>query len=130
MSLSARRSGLNVSVFTLDGTSLLCELEDATVSVEVQDEDGRGVCDEWSYAFSISRAWTIEANLFVAAAGALGVADAAGSNSVAVVFNTGANTYTGNGVITQSQHSVSKGALQKYSITIKGYGALTVTAPS
>lgn len=130
MSLSARRSGLNVSVFTLDGTSLLCELEDASLSVEVQDEDGRGVCDEWSYAFSISRSWTLEATMFASADGALGVADAADQNSVAVVFNTGANTYTGNGIITQAQHQVSKGSLQKWSVTIKGYGPLSVTTPS
>lgn len=130
MSLSARRSGLNVSVWSLDGTSLLCNLEDATVTVDVQDEDGRGVCDSWSYSFAISRAWTIEATMFVDEFGANAVADAANANTVVVVFNTGANNYTGTGTITQAQHLVSNGGLQKQSVTIKGYGALTVTPPS
>lgn len=115
-----------MTVWTVDGTSLLCELEDATISVEVDTEDAAGVCDDWKYAWSMARSWKIEQTNFVAGTGALGIQLAAGDNQVAVVLNTGGNGYTGTGLVTSGSHSIGRRALQKDVFSIEGQGPLVV----
>ncbi len=127
MPLSTRKTGLQVSVFSLTD-DYLCDLESATLEVTVSSEDARGVCDEWSHMWAMSRAWKITAEIFVSdAADLLGVA--ADTAQVTVNFNSGANTYAGTGLITSASHSVDRSSLQKVSVTIEGQGELTVTAP-
>lgn len=127
MAVSARKTGINVSVFSLGGDSYLCDLEDATLTITSQTEDARGVCDEDSYAWAISRGWELQASIFVASTASLMADVAEGDGQVTVSFNTGANTYTGTGLITNASHSVSKGGLQKMSVTISGQGGLEVS---
>jgi hypothetical protein len=125
MAVSARKRGGSATVFTLDGTNILCEFETAEMSVEITTEDARGACDDWEYAWSISKSWQLTGSLFVADAAFL-LAAAAGDNQITVVFNTGANAYTGTGILTSGSHSVNRSSLQKQSFTIKGQGSLTV----
>jgi hypothetical protein len=124
-----RRRGIDISIFTLDGTSLLCELEEAEITVEADTEDASGACDEWKYAWANKRSWTLSYKGFVPAS-ARGILDAASNSNVTVVFNTGANTYNGVGLMKTASHSVSKSSLQRESISIEGQGELTITAPS
>ena len=121
-----RKTGLNVSVFTIGGIDYLCDLDNATISVDVTDEDARGVCDAWSYAWATSKAWKIEAEIFVPATAALINDMVSGDSLVTVAFNTGANSYTGNGLLKTGSHSAGKSGLQKMNVTISGQGALAV----
>lgn len=71
----------------------------------------------------------MEASCFVAAAGAFGLQQAGGDAIVAVVFSTGGNNYSGTALVSSASHEVSRSGLQKWSVSLKGQGALTVTAP-
>jgi hypothetical protein len=126
MPFTARKSGLNVSVFSVGGTEYLCDLDNASLSVEVEQEDARGVCDEWAFAWATSKSWSIDAELFVSTVAALMTDIIGGDALVTVSFNSGANTYTGTGLLTSGSHSAGKSGLQKLSIKIQGQGALAV----
>lgn len=126
MPFTTRKSGLSATVFTLGGAEYLCDLDNATLSIEVENEDARGVCDEWSYAWATSKAWSVDAELFVGTNAALITDMISGDSIVTVVLNTGANTYTGTGLLTSGSHSVGKSGLQKLSIKISGQGELSV----
>lgn len=126
MAFTTRKTGLNISVFSLGGTDYLCDLDNATLSVEVESEDARGVCDEWSFAWATSKSWSIDAELFVTAAASLVTDMISGDSIVTVSFNSGANTYTGTGLLTSGSHSAGKSGLQKLSVKIQGQGALSV----
>lgn len=126
MAFTSRKSGLDVSVFTLGGSDYLCDLDNASLSVEVEHEDARGVCDEWSFAWATSKSWSLDAELFVASAAALVTDMISGDSIVTVSFNTGANTYTGTGLLTSASHSAGKSGLQKVSVKIQGQGTLSV----
>lgn len=123
MAFTTRKSGLDVSVFSLGGTDYYCDLDNATLTIEVEHEDARGVCDDWSFAWATSKSWSLDAELFVAATAPL-MADA--DSLVTISFNSGANTYSGTGLITSASHSAGKSGLQKVSVKIAGQGALTV----
>lgn len=130
MAVSARRNGLSVTVFTLGGDSYICELENATVSIEVESEDVAGVCDVWGYEWPLTKSWSLECTCWVAGSGATMLKDAAdGDAQVAVSFTTGGNAYTGVALITSASHEISRKGHQKWSVTLKGQGALTVTTP-
>lgn len=126
MSFVTRKSGLDVSVFSLGGTAYYCDLDNATLSVEVESEDARGVCDEWSYSWATSKAWSLDAELFVAAAATLISDLVSGDALVTVSINSGANTYTGNALIKSGSHTFGKSGLQKMSVKLEGQGALSV----
>lgn len=121
-----RRTGLDVSVFTLGGTAYLCALDNATLTVNVDSEDAKGVCDEWNYPWALARNWTIEADIFVEAAAALVTDATSGDAVVTVAFTSGANTYSGTALIKTASHSVSRSSLQRQKVTLEGQGELTV----
>jgi len=121
-----RKTGLDVSVFTLGGTAYLADLENATVSVNVESEDARGIADAWSYAWATSKSWSIEAETFIASSAAILADAASGDSLVTVSFTTGAGSYTGNALIKTASHSSNRGALQRQKFTLEGQGALTV----
>jgi len=122
-----RTPGLSVSVYSVGGTSFIDDLENATLSVELSDEDARGIADEWAYAWLTGRAWTLESDVFVNSTAAIFAMAVNGTGQVDISFNTGANNYSGTGVITSSNHQTAKTALQKQKVTIKGQGALTLS---
>lgn len=121
-----RLSGLDVAVFTVGGTSYINDLENATLSVEVQEEDARAIKDQFSYPWATGRSWTLEADVFVGAAATLLSIAGAGSAQVAVAFDSGGNAYSGTGLVTSASHQVNRGGLQMQKITIKGQGPLTI----
>lgn len=125
---TVRKTGLSVSTFSADSTSYLDDLENCTVSIEISEEDARACKDDWAYAWSYGRKWTIEADVFVAAAAAF-ISQAAGDGLVAISYNSGANTYAGTGVI-HVDHVMVRDGLQRQRVRVSGQGALTVTPPS
>ncbi|MCW5933967.1 MAG: hypothetical protein KIT45_06655 [Fimbriimonadia bacterium] len=123
-----RKTGLSVSAFSSDSTSYLDDLENCTVSIEISEEDARACKDGWAYAWSYARRWTIEADVFVAAAAAF-MSQSAGDGLVAISYNSGANTYAGTGVL-NVDHVMVRDGLQKQRVRISGQGEITVTPPS
>lgn len=121
-----RKTGLDVSVFTLGGTAYLADLENATLSVNVDSEDAKGIADDFAYPWATARSWSIEADTFVASAAAILSDAATGDSVVTVAFTTGAGTYSGNALIKSASHSTSRGALQRQKFTLEGQGELTV----
>lgn len=121
-----RKTGLDVSVFTLGGTAYLADLENATVSVNVDSEDAKGIADAWNYAWATAKGWSIEADTFVATSAAILTDAASGDALVTVAFTTGGNTYSGTALIKTASHSTSRAALQRQKFTLEGQGALTV----
>lgn len=121
-----RQTGLNVSIFNIDGTAYLADLDNATLSLNIESEDARGIADEWSYAWATSKSWSIEAETFVASDAAILADAAAGDSLVTVAFDTGAGAYSGTALIKSASHSASRGALQKQKFSLEGQGTLTV----
>lgn len=127
MSFVTRKSGLDVAVFSLGGTEYLCDLDNATINVEIDEEDARGVCDDWKFAWATAKGWSLDGELFVASVAPLMADIISGDALVTVSFNTGGNTYTGNALIKSAGHSAGKTGLQKVSAKLSGQGALTVS---
>jgi hypothetical protein len=123
------KKGTDVSVYTLGGTSLLAELENAEVLVENQTEDGSGVNEPWSEAEIVGKSWRIEYEGHIATVAAL-MSEAADDGAVTVAITTGANQYAGNGIVRTASHQTNRRSLQKQRVTIEGAGALTITAPT
>ena len=123
------KKGTDVSVYTLGGTALIAELENAEVIVENQTEDGSGVNEPWSEMEIVGKSWRVEYEGHIGTVAAL-IAEAADDGAVTVAITTGANQYAGNGVVRTANHQTNRRSLQKQRCTIEGVGALTVTAPT
>lgn len=124
MAFSARKVALDVSVFTIGGVDLLCDVENFNVRREVREVDAGGICDQDEFPYAVRQGWTAEGDLFVAASAPL-MADA--DAQVTFTANTGANTYSGTGLLTTRDHSVTRDGLQKVTFTIRGQGPLSVS---
>lgn len=122
---TTRLTGLQVSVFNLS-SNYIDDLEDCTISFEVQNEEAKALKDQYDYPWATGRSYTIEATVFVSTAAALCTLAATGSAIVSISYSTGGNAYSGSGLITSASHSASKGALQRQKISIKGQGAPTI----
>ncbi|GEM_PF-6679412 len=126
MALNNRLTNLNVSVFTLGGAQYIDDLEDASISFEIENDEARAIKDQWSYVYATGRSFTVESSVFVSPSAALVALAASGSAQVTFSYVTGGATYAGTGLITSANHSTGRG-LQKQKITIKGQGAPTVS---
>src|ERR1051325_10091543 len=105
----ARISGLQVTVFTLGSTTLVGDLDDCTLTVENNEEDGAAVKDLWENHIPLKGKWQIEAEIFVATVAGLVTVAASATPTVTVSFNTGGNTYSGTAMIKTAAHHVPDG---------------------
>ena len=124
--MPTRKSNFDVSVFTIGGTAYLGDLENATLTVNVDSEEAKGIADEWNYAWATAKGWTIEADTFVATTAATLTDAASGDALVTVAFTSGGNTYSGNALIKSATHSVGRASLQRQKFSLEGQGALTI----
>lgn len=131
--MATRCSGLTVSVFTLGGTAYIGDLEEATLTVDNNLEEGRGIKDVAKFPIPLRGNWRIEATLFCASDAPLMSAAVGTAPSVSVTFTVNASTstavngkYTGTANIKTAAHRTPAG-LQKVNCTLSGKGALTVT---
>ncbi len=128
-----RKSGLTVSLFTLEATEFIGDIIDVTVSIEVHDEEASGIGDDWDFAWAVGRNITMEVNAFTGGTSqALSKAHllALAGTSVAAVYTSGANTYAAQMLVGSGSHSSAKRSLQKQKVTLKGQGVATITAPT
>lgn len=121
----ARISGLQVSVFTLGGTALIADLDDCTLTIENNEEDGSGIKDLFENHIPLKYRWQIEADIFVATVASLMTIAAGATPTVTVSFNTGGNTYSGTCMIKTAAHHTPDG-LQKQRITLLNQTALGI----
>jgi hypothetical protein len=121
----SRLTGLAVSVFTLEG-NYIDDLEDATVTVNVDSEEAKAIKDQFAYPWATGRSWQLECGVFVSTSATLVALAATGDAQVSISFDTGGNAYSGIGLIKTASHSVGKGALQRQKVTIDGQGPLGI----
>jgi hypothetical protein len=127
----ARFIAKDATVFTLDSVAMIGTLEEATVEFTVGDEDSAAVNEINEFASPVSRSCRITGSMFVDTGGAKLAVIAAGSDPVVTTtWTTGANSYTGDFLVTTASHMVRKKSLQKQQFTLKSQGAITVTAPT
>ena len=123
--MPTRKTGLDVSVFTVGGNAYLGNLDNATLTVTVDTEEAKGISDQWNYPWATARGWSIEADTFVATTAPTLLDAATGDALVTIAFTSGAGTYSGQGIIKTASHSTGNKQLQKEKFTIEGQGALT-----
>lgn len=125
----ALHKGIDVTVFTIGGETLVGILNNADYESNVATEDGASINElsEDPEPVGRSRRITGEANVDDEAAFIALIEGA--SPIVTFSFNSGANTYAGNGVLSQVTHRTRKRALQTETFTIMVKGTPTITAP-
>ena len=123
-------SGLAVTVFTVDGQSILGTLQSADFEITNETEDTSGVADRWGEPIVVGSDWRIEGEMQFTASATLAALAAGNDVAVAVSFNTGGNLYEGNAILARAGHRVGKRAVQTQTVTLMGTGAPTVTAPA
>ena len=115
-----RKTGLNVTVFTIGGAVYLGDLTDASITLNNNNEDGKGVGDIWGKPVYTKKNWELSGNLSVSYSHSTTVmASCVAGAAVAITVTTGAGTYTGSVLITSVGHKISKG-VQTYSLSAKG----------
>lgn len=125
----AKIPATSLTVFTLDGTSVVCKTETVTLNVEVETADAACINDIWSSAAIVGKSWSLEGSgLIDSTAFFTGKADT--DPTLTVVLTTGAKSYTGTGILTRATHGVARRAMQTESFTIAGVGALTIADPA
>ena len=97
--MPTRKSGLDVSVFTIGGTAYLANLDNATLTINIDSEEAKGIADSWNYPWATAKGWSIEADSFVASAATTLTDAATGDALCTIAFTTGGGTYSGTGLI-------------------------------
>jgi hypothetical protein len=125
-----RKTGLDVSVFTLGGTTYIDDLQDAEIIGETKDAEGKGINDRHDFPVAVGTSGRIEGNIMVASVAALMGTVLTGTAVVTISVNTGANTYGGNALLSSVGHRIERDGLQMQRVSLKFQGTPTVTAPS
>ena len=123
MTAPIRTPATAMSAFTLATTAFISDLENASITINVKDQDASAARDNWEYAWGVKELWEGSADVFVTATAA---AMLIVGNSVSLTWNTGATTYTGQVLITRGVHTSNNGTLQKQQISFKGQGPVTM----
>ena len=113
----------SLEVFTLDADSHLCSVEQATLTLGNDVEDGACINDLWANPVLVGKNWSVTAN------GAIDTGFAAflkGHSDPVVTVNITnvSGVWTGTGIITNADMVHARRALDKSSFTIQGQGAL------
>ncbi len=123
----SRVTGLAVSLFDIGGGHYINQLTEATLTVEPKTVEGKGIHDLAADPVVVGYSWRIEADVDVAIAADLAAA-ALGLAPVAIVANSGANTYSGTALV-RASHAFGRDQLQKQHVTLFGKGPLAMLPP-
>lgn len=126
----ARKTAEACSVFTIEGTTLIGELMDVTISVSLGDEDASAINEVDDDPVPVSRSTTITGSCFVDVSATLVAKALTADPVVTFVVTTGGNSYSGTGLLSTASHEVKRKSLQKQSFTIKSKGAVVGVAPT
>lgn len=124
---ATRLHGLDISVWTVGGQSFIGHVQNATIEMEVETQESRAVQDDYAYPKAKHKSWRCTGTYVVDTTGLTYPADLQTKfgTTVAISFNTGAGTYTGNGILRRISHAVPDGG-QTHDTEIVGQGALSV----
>lgn len=118
-----------LTAFSIAAVDYKGDLQDCTLTVENETEEGKAVVDTWAIPIIVGSKWSLEGTLFLntslTSLMATALAQTLGDEtSAAISITLPEGIFTGYGVITKLDHKVSRGAMQTYSISILGQGAL------
>lgn len=143
MAWSMNRSvGADATVFSIGGKEHICDIRDATLTIEWQDTNVGTICDPWSAAYPVSYGWRVEGTMWpssnqaassivysmIGAGGTTmtgGQGIGATATPLAIVITTPAGSISGNGIFTSITHSASRNEVQSYKFTLLGVGDLS-----
>lgn len=126
----AKLKGVEATVFTMGGTSLIGVLTEISVQANVGDEDGSAINEIDEDPEPVSRSRQITGTALVEDVPNF-IAACEGVNPVVTFsYNSGGMTYAGSALISQVTHSTRRKALQTESFTLKVKGKPTMTAAS
>jgi hypothetical protein len=113
----------DASVFTLGGSDFLGNLKEATIKMDAKTEDGSGQADAWEFTVPVKYKAEIEGTLFLSSVSLL----VSLGDELALVYNTGGNTYSGNFVISSASHAMPHEGQQTQKVTFKNQGEPTIS---
>lgn len=122
------QSNLNVTVYSVGGSSYLGELDSGSVSFTSDVEDGSGVADIWEFPNVLGTDIEIQADHFVTTQAAL--FHLAGANNVsaiqvAVILTLGGVTVNCPMTMSAASHKIEAGQVQMQGVTFKLRGTPT-----
>lgn len=126
----ALKRSLDVTVFTVGGQALIGVLTDCTVESSVLDEDAASVNEIDEDPEPVARQRRITGTALVDTAAKLMQIIEGANPVVAFTFTTGANSYTGNALVSRVSHGTPRKRLPTETFELKVKGVLTVTAPA
>lgn len=127
--MANRKTGLDVSVFTLLGGTYLGDVRNFEVSKRNKTEEGKGIADIDDFPVLVGSMWEAQCELLVAGTTTMALMGTAASNVPAgtVGISTGGAAYAGTAVITEARHRGEREGIQVLSVTMLGRGNIAVT---
>lgn len=126
---TVRKTGLDVTVCSLGGTSILATLKDVTLNIEIDSQEARAIADEWSYAWAVGRSWNMDFDLHAdgsTVSSTLMAEVISGDCVVTVATTIGGLVYSGTGLFKTASHAASTSSLQSHKGAISGQGSLAL----
>lgn len=130
VSSAVRQTNLNITVFSVGGTSYLGDLDTGSIDIKTNTQDGSGAADLWETLNAAGTNITIKATKFVTTSPEIMAIAAANSISglpVTVNFTLGGYTYSAPMLLTAASHKIDGGKCQMEDITFELRGTPTTS---
>lgn len=124
MPTPTRYTNQDVSVFTLESTAYIDDLENASIDLMLKEKEAKGIKELADFPWPVGTSATITAKVMCGSAAALALIWGA---SVTCTFNTGFLTYSGQFLVTQVKHQSNREDLQTQDVTLKSQGSITAS---
>ncbi len=123
-----RQTALNLTVFSVGGTSYLGEVKSGSLKISTTVKDGSGAADEWESPVAVGTAYEIQGKLQIAStAEFMVIAGGTGTGlSVATSLALGGSTFTAPMILSKSTHTIDVDDIQGQDITLTSRGLPTV----
>lgn len=128
--MPAVKIGGDVTAFTLGGSAMVGQMQNAEMTINVKTAEAKAVNDTDDWPQQVGRGGEIRGEMMIFAAGSAALLGTANSSNPAVAFTfaTGANQYSGTAVITSVSHRTERDGLQVYNVSMLTRGAVTISA--
>ena len=119
----------SLSVFTLDSQSMLCSVQNVTLTIENQTEEGACINDTWASPVVAGKSWSLSASGPIDTA-FYGLLEAHADPTVTVSMTVQGGAWSGTAVVVSATGEHGTRQLDKSSLSLQGQGALVWTAAS
>lgn len=119
----------SLSVFTMDSQSYLCSVQNVTLTIENQTEEGACINDVWASPTISGKNWSLSASGPIDTA-FYGLLEAHADPVVTVAMTVQGGAWTGTAVIVSGTGEHATRSLDKTSLSLQGQGAIVWTAAS